>query len=246
MFEPVTTSSLATSAPASTGVPQPPPSSTDLALLAQDLGMLHGRIASYVATVGDGDPTVADLRQSLLVAGRSELDHAERARYLSDVDATMRTALSGVELADSGALTVTSHRARLPVTLHNTSGRSLHVAVRAESSQLAMLGAPVTATLSPGATEDIEIPFRVSRSGDFAVRVTVTSPDGAFVLTAQDVTLRSTAVSGVGIVLSVGALAFLGLWWGRSFRRRRVMRAPRNVPVGSPPAPHARVRQPVP
>ena len=74
----------------------------------------------------------------------------------------------------------------------------------------------------------------------------IDAPDGAFVLTSQEVTLWSTAVSGVGIILSVGALAFLGLWWGRNFRCRRVRAASPSVTVSSSPAPDGRVREPVP
>ncbi|MPY93528.1 MAG: hypothetical protein GEV08_10840 [Acidimicrobiia bacterium] len=239
-FEPVVASELPTQSAEGVAVAQPPPPVVDVSTIVDDLARLRGRIASFEATVGVSDPQVAELRRSLLVAGRRSIGHGERARYVTEVEAVMRQSLGGVELADGGDLTITSHRARLPVTLRNTSNRSLEVAVSAESAELAMLGDPVRAILPPGATEDLEIPFRVSRSGDFAVRISVATPDGGFVLASHEVTLRSTAVSGVGIVLSVGALAFLALWWSRNRRRRR-RESPPTVVARSLPTPDARV-----
>jgi hypothetical protein len=57
----------------------------------------------------------------------------------------------------------------------------------------------------------------------------VTSPDGRLELVRSEVTIRSTAFSGVGVALSVGAGLFLLLWWGRHWRT--VRRARRLVPV---------------
>ncbi len=227
-------------------VPAPDQPGGDVRELFADLDQLEGRIVSFGATVGPDDPAVAELRRSLLVAGDNGLDHDERRDYLTQVDAVLDGQFSGVTMADGGALTVTSHRARLPVTIRNGSTRTLDVAVMAESSELTMLGDPVAVRLEPGATEDLEIPFRVSRSGDFAVDVRITSPDGGLVLAAQEVTLRSTAVSGVGIVLSVGALIVLGVWWGRSVHRRRNPPPAPSVAGPAPVAPPARVEQPVP
>ena len=40
-------------------------------------------------------------------------------------------------------------------------------------------------------------------------------------LAESQYTIRSSAVSGVGIVLTVGAAGFLALWWGRHWHRNR-------------------------
>jgi hypothetical protein len=53
------------------------------------------------------------------------------------------------------------------------------------------------------------------------VTIQVTSPDGGLLVTSSRVTVRSTAVSGIGYVLSVGAGLFLVIWWFRHWRRAR-------------------------
>jgi hypothetical protein len=52
------------------------------------------------------------------------------------------------------------------------------------------------------------------------------------------VTVRSTFVSGVGVVLSVVSLLFLVVWWGlhwRSTRRNRRLVDPEELPVDTDP-----------
>ena len=69
-------------------------------------------------------------------------------------------------------------------------------------------------------------------SGAFPLRITVTSPDGVLTVGRAQVTVRSTAVSGVGVVLSVGALLVLVVWWARHWRSVR-----RNRRLVDPEAP---------
>ena len=70
----------------------------------------------------------------------------------------------------------------------------------------------------------------------FPLEVTITSPDGrdaGLRITSGQFNVRSTAVSGVGLVLSIAAGLFLLLWWGRHFRKHPARQAPdrRRSPV---------------
>jgi hypothetical protein len=58
-------------------------------------------------------------------------------------------------------------------------------------------------------------------SGDTALTIVLESPDRSLRINRTLLTVRSTAASGVGIVLSAGAAVFLVVWWGRDIRRRR-------------------------
>jgi hypothetical protein len=55
--------------------------------------------------------------------------------------------------------------------------------------------------------------------------------------------IRSTAVSGVGVVLSIGAGLFLAIWWARHWRKTRRSRRlvpPEQIPEIAPPGTPAR------
>jgi hypothetical protein len=61
--------------------------------------------------------------------------------------------------------------------------------------------------------------------------LTVSTPDSRRELDRSRFTVRSTAVTGVGLALIGGSLLFLAAWWGRNIHRarrnRRLMPAPR-------------------
>ncbi|MBV9934332.1 MAG: hypothetical protein JO367_08520, partial [Actinobacteria bacterium] len=73
--------------------------------------------------------------------------------------------------------------------------------------------------------------FRVQArtSGSFPIRIELVSPDGQLTVGTSRVVVRSTAASGVGIVLSVSAACFLLVWWARHAMRARRPRQPITV-----------------
>ena len=78
----------------------------------------------------------------------------------------------------------------------------------------------LTPNLPPGTTT-LDVPVRVRTSGAFTLDVEVTSPDESIVLDTSTFDIRSTAISGVGLVLSVGAGLFLAVWWAKHWRSAR-------------------------
>jgi hypothetical protein len=79
-------------------------------------------------------------------------------------------------------------------------------------------------------TTRVPVNVRTRGSGDSALDVTLQTPDGGLVVGRTRVTVRSTAFSGVGVVLSVGAGTFLALWWGRHIlTARRGRRRPQHA-----------------
>jgi hypothetical protein len=74
--------------------------------------------------------------------------------------------------------------------------------------------------LEPGLTELI-IPVKTAASGDARITITLTSPDGHLDLTTGTVDIRSTAVSGLGLVITIIAFVILGMWWARTILRVR-------------------------
>jgi hypothetical protein len=88
----------------------------------------------------------------------------------------------------------------------------------------------ITTTLVDETTR-IELNVRTLASGDSPVDLQITTPDGRLELGRTRVTIRSTAFSGVGIVLSVGAGLFLVGWWAKHIgeTRRARRRSPRHA-----------------
>ena len=91
-------------------------------------------------------------------------------------------------------------------------------------------GDTVIVHLPASTVTSLDVDVRARSSGTFPLRMVITSPDEIVVVSRARFTVRSTAVSGVGLVLSVGAGLFLALWWASHFRR--VRRARKLVAAG--------------
>jgi hypothetical protein len=115
--------------------------------------------------------------------------------------------------------------------VRNRAGYPVRVVIRFASDRLEFPTNPDGA-LALTLTEEItrvKIGVRARASGDTPLDITITSPDGRLTLSRARYRIRSTAVSGLGVVLSVGAGGFLLFWWAGNARRTRRRR--RNGPV---------------
>jgi len=100
-------------------------------------------------------------------------------------------------------------------------------------------GAAQIVTLDTANTT-VTFKVRARASGTFPLDVKVTSPDGTLPIATERLTVRSTAVSGVGFVLSIGAGLFLAGWWIQHLRsERRLNRRKTRPRHPSSPAPAA-------
>ena len=71
--------------------------------------------------------------------------------------------------------------------------------------------------------------METAASGDARITVTLTSPDGRLDLTNGTVDIRSTAVSGLGLVITMIAFVILAMWWARTILRVRHQRSAATV-----------------
>jgi hypothetical protein len=227
-----------------TDVPPDPegPTAVDAAPheISADLGSIAGpltrarRAVSGVASTVDDTPEAGSLAASLLLATSSATPNGQRPAYVDRVTRQLDMLTDVVDLPDEFRITLTSRSSTIPVNVTNRSDRPLTVRIELASSQLEFPeGEVITQQLQPGVTR-IDVPVRSRTSGAFPLGVRVTSPDGTLVLDESTFDIRSTAVTGVGLLLSIGAGLFLAVWWARHWRSSR--RSRHLVPAG-PAAP---------
>ncbi len=189
---------------------------------AAALGEARALLASFAGLVGLDAPIVASFDQRLLVSGSEDLSPARRDRYLAVVADAARSPARAVEAPLRQTVTLTAREADVPLTLRNRSERRLEVVVQLTASRRLEFpqGTRIPVTLDPGSTL-VNLRVRAPVPGDTPFEVRVTSPDGNLELAQTRVTVRSTAVSGIGLILSVGAGGFLVAWWFRHWHRAR-------------------------
>lgn len=205
--------------------PEPP---ADLRTYAARFDQTSRRLRAFDAIAARGSVTThAHTLQRISADERLRGD--ERRRYLDGADDLVAAQFdpdSGGGLVGPGSqrVTMTSRRATIPIQIENRLGFAANVRVEVRSEKLDFPeGWYREVTLTPGPnTIEIEVASKVS--GDSLLEVTVLPPDGDTSLgplTRGTFAVRSTALSGVGVVLSALAVAVLLIWWAKHLARSR-------------------------
>ncbi len=176
----------------------------------------------FASFAGRANPVVESMQRRLLVSGSADLARDQRKAYLDAVSRQIDRAASAVVAPRSGNVTLTSRDGRVPLNISNENLYDVTVLLRFDSDKLTFPDGDTRLVHLPASTvtsRDIQV--RARSSGTFPLRMTITSPDEIVLVSRSRFTVRSTAVSGVGLVLSVGAGLFLALWWASHFRKVR-------------------------
>jgi hypothetical protein len=191
------------------------------------------RLRGFESVVGANAPQVTDLRDLIAVSGDARLGAADRRAYLIAVDDAMVSRLrtpdgrSGIIAPQAQRVTLTSRRATIPIDVENRLAFDATVRIEVRADKLDFpRGDLLTTTLKPG-LNSIEIEVRTRTSGDSPLEIVIGVPDadsGFGQLATSTFTIRSTALSGVGLAISILALLVLVTWWARHVRRTRAAR----------------------
>lgn len=165
--------------------------------------------------------TTNQVEQLILTSGLVSLEPSGRIGYLNDADDLAFSALAAIGVPDQGTITLTSDAGVIPVTLVNGRADPVVVQVELTSDKLEFPdGNTMAVELQPG-TNRTEISVQTRASGAFPVQLDLRTADGGIVLGDVRFIVRSTAVSGIGLALSVLAGVFLVVWWGRHLKSAR-------------------------
>ncbi len=210
-----------------------PPPDVDRAVLVDDPSVpagetaprraaLHDRVDSYEAMLGGAQP-LSDLLRDLLDASVAEgLGVTTRAAYLDAVELAIERGAQGISIPEGQAFNLTSRGAVLDLRIDNAMGHDTNVLVRFASDRRVEFpaGASQQLVLVPGENV-LELEVRTRSTGAASVDIRITSPDGAIALAEGSVRVRSTALTGVALVLGGGAIIVLLVWWARQIAAAR-------------------------
>jgi hypothetical protein len=192
-----------------------------------DLQTTDRAIAGYRSMTSTAEPKGSAIASSIeqvgLSSGAVEFDAATRTAYLDGARALVDAQTTSVRAPSQVTITLTSSQAHIPMTVENALDYPVRVTLHFSSAKLEFPNgdAEQTIDLPPNQPTRIEIAVRTRASGSFPMEVTTTSPNRSITIATTRFTVRSTAVSGVGLALTIVAGLFLVLWWGRHFRNAR-------------------------
>ncbi|MGY6500782.1 MAG: hypothetical protein ACXIVQ_07835 [Acidimicrobiales bacterium] len=199
----------------------PGQSELDLAAHARALDTVRAEIRSYRSVFRDATDVEADLELRLAVTSSRELTPEVRARHMAAIPRELADELGAIDLPGRRAVTLPARDGTVPITLSNATSEEATVAVLLASEKLDFPdGERIELTIPEGVT-NVDVDVRVRSSGAFPLIISVESPDGGIELAQVRYTVRSTAVSGLGVGLSVVAVVMLVVWWVRTARKAR-------------------------
>lgn len=197
-------------------------------LPASSIAAARRRIERFASAIDASDPEGAAildrLDRTLLATASVDLRPGDRARYVAGVNGLVNEQIAGIAMPSNRSITLTAREGEIPVTVRSNLEYPVRVVLRVLSDTLEFPeGAEHTLDLPIRRNATSQFAVRAKSSGSFPVRVQVESPDG-LVLSKSRFTVRSTAISGVGTALSIGAGLFLLVWWANHLRGRRSRR----------------------
>lgn len=183
-------------------------------------------LASYRSMIRDEDTAYLydEQAQKLLTLLGSGVTGSQRAQAAEEISDAVRIEIQAIRPPPLEQVNLTSRTATYPFAFQNNADYPVRIEARfiADKAEFTELddGESLTLVLEPGVTSR-EIQVEALATGSFPLRIELLSPDGGLLLGAVDLEVRSTAPSGIGILISVLAGAVLVLWWGRELIRSR-------------------------
>ncbi len=189
---------------------------------ADRIALGRQQLSSYTAAV-DGHPyELTVLNDSLLTTEARDLSPAGRTAALGAFDKAFAGQTGTITLATERTVTFTAQRAAIPVTVLSGAPYPVRVVVTLDSDKFTFPDGNTRQLLLDRPTTSVRVTAQARTSGDrLPIEVTLHTPDGQLVLAHTVLTVQSTAISFVGVALTVLAGAVLLAWWVRTWRRSR-------------------------
>jgi hypothetical protein len=193
------------------------------------------RIAGFSSATGTAAARLVSTQLGdLVLAGESERLHpVQQAAVLANTGSALDAQLTQLVVGGERTVTLTSQQGTLQVTMVSSAPYPVTGTLTLTSDKLLFPNGTTQwsegATLLSGGsgsahTTVVPVTVRTRASGLFRVGIAFASPDHDLILSSGQVSVRSTATSVVGVVLSLGAVAVLVVWWLRTSRKRRARR----------------------
>jgi hypothetical protein len=167
-------------------------------------------------------PELTSLSDALLATETKGLSPTGRSAALTAYGKAFDAETGRITLATERTVTFTSQRAPIPITVLSSAPYPVCVIVTLASDKFIFPDGSTRNLLLDRPTTSVRVTAQARTSGDrLPIDVTLHTADGQLVLARTVLTVQSTAISFVGVALTVLAGAVLLAWWVRTWRRSR-------------------------
>lgn len=179
------------------------------------------QLAAFTGAVVKAPVVIAGLNDDLLATESSAVPASTRAAGLTAFDHAFAAQVDQITFSADHTVTLTSRRGTLPVTIDSSAPYAVTGQLTVASDRLEFPSGSTRGVTIDRTTNQIRVPVLARTLGDLPIQVTLRTPDGALVIAQSRLTVRSTATSVVGVVLTILAALVLAGWWVRTWVKRR-------------------------
>ncbi len=202
----------------------------DLRPVADLLVAVQLKLSTYEGFFNGGGNTPQYYRQQILSSLTRQRNPEDRRLALELLDSQLDDDMSVIELHDGQPVTLAAQSAPIPIIVENNGGGPREVMLRFQSDKVVATDDERVVTIEPGVSA-IDVELETRSLGLSPLEVSVWTPDGGILLASTRFEVRSTAIPGLGLLLSVAAVGLLVAWWVVDARRRRDEAAGSAVPA---------------
>lgn len=192
----------------------------DLAGVADLVDDLRARLETYESFHLDGGSEPDSYRQRIVGALTRQRNPDDRLRALTLIAGQLDDDLGTIHIHQPQPVTLAARSASIPLVVDNSASGPRHVVLRFRGDRVTSPDDGRLVLVQPG-TSSIDIDVEARSLGVSPLEVQAWTPDGSVALAEARFEIRSTAVPGLGLLVSLSALGLLGVWWIVDHRRRR-------------------------
>ncbi|MGI9613490.1 MAG: DUF6049 family protein [Acidimicrobiales bacterium] len=207
---------------------------------AQDLSEILDHTATSVALLSNyrafyvgGPASPASFDAELDSALALSADPATQLDRVVALNRRVEAELATISLPENQSVTLAARSAPIPLTIENSASGQRQVLLQFRSDKVEVEQDGQLVVVPPG-TSSIDISVEARSLGVSPLQVSLLTPDGQRVLSTTRFDVRSTAIPGLGLLISAVGLLVLGAWWYMSIRRKRSPPADRTDNDGPP------------
>lgn len=167
-----------------------------------------------------GQTTPNDYRRELRSALTLDQTPQERHRSLLLFSEDLAGEIEVLALPVAQPVTMAASVGEVPVIIESRAAGPRRVMLQFRSDKVIVEQDQQLVVLDPGISS-IDVRVQARTLGSSQLQISIWTPDGEQMLASNQFQIRSTAVPGLGVLISVVAVALLLLWWYLDHRRSR-------------------------
>jgi hypothetical protein len=193
---------------------------------ADHIALARQQLSSYAKAITVEPPQELTVVSDLLLATETKgLSTAGRTAALDVYQRAFAAVTGKISLATEETVTFTAQQASIPITVLSAASYPVRVVVTLASDKFTFPDGNTRPLLLDRPTTSVRVTAHARTSGDhLPIEVTLHTPNGQLLLAHTVLTVHSTAISFVGVALSILAGAVLLVWWARTWWRSRRQR----------------------